>query len=122
MNFEINDYLKFKDKIKYIVIEKEPENLIQENQLSDSSILKRSNSIKRIEQSYDYMLLGLDHALDNDLVMLSDNDEIPNLELINLKNLKNNFVIFEQFFLYYKFNLLYDRLKWFGTKACKKKR
>jgi beta-1,4-mannosyl-glycoprotein beta-1,4-N-acetylglucosaminyltransferase len=120
LNFDIKDYPKFRDKIKYIVIEKEPENLIQEKNAVENSAIKRSNSIKRIEQSYDYMLLGLENALDNDLIMLSDNDEIPNLETLDSTNLKNNFIIFEQLFFYYKFNLLYDRMTWFGTKACKK--
>ena len=67
------------------------------------------------------MSFGLKDAQDNDLIMLSDNDEIPNLEAINLNEIKNNFIIFEQLFFYYKFNLIYDKLKWSGTKACKKK-
>ena len=113
LNFNVNDYPKFKDKIRYITIEKEPENLGQN---------KRINSIKRIEQSYEYMFKGFEDADENDLIMLSDNDEIPNLESLNLEKLKNNFVIFEQLFFYYRFNLLYDRMKWFGTKACKKKK
>ena len=113
LNFNVNDYPKFKDKIRYIIIEKEPENLGQN---------KRINSIKRIEQSYEYMFKGFEDADENDLIMLSDNDEIPNLESLNLEKLKNNFVIFEQLFFYYRFNLLYDRMKWFGTKACKKKK
>ena len=112
LNFNVNDYPKFKDKIRYIIIEKEPENLGQN---------KRVNSIKRIEQSYEHMFRGIEDAEENDLIMLSDNDEIPNLESLNLKKLENNFVIFEQLFFYYRFNLLYDRMKWFGTKACKKK-
>ncbi len=122
LNFDINDYPKFKDKINYIIIEKEPENLLREDTSAKNTIKKRSNSIKRIEQSYDYMLIGLKEALDDDLIMLSDNDEIPKLDSLNLSNLKNNFFVFEQLFFYYKFNLLYDRMKWFGTKACKKKK
>ena len=34
---------------------------------------------------------------------------------------KNNIFIFEQLFFYYKFNLFYDLIPWYGTKACKKK-
>jgi len=92
---------------------------------SDDEILKnyhykRINSIKRINQSYDYMKEGILEASDNDLIILSDNDEIPNLSSINKFN--NDFYIFEQLFFYYKFNYLYDRIKWYGSKACKKKK
>ena len=31
LNFDINNYPKFKDKIKYIVIDKEPDGIIEEN-------------------------------------------------------------------------------------------
>ena len=122
LNFDINDYSKFKDKIIYIVIENQPDDLIKNEETIDSPSKKRLNSIKRIEQSYEYMMNGLKEALDDDLIMLSDNDEIPNLSSINLNILKNDFIIFEQLFFYYKFNLLYDRMKWYGTKACKKKK
>ena len=121
LNFNINDYPKFKDKINYIVIENEPPNLKNLDSSLVNNKIKRMNSIKRIEQSYDYMMKGLGEIQDNDLVMISDNDEIPKLDSINLNEIGNNFLIFEQFFFYYKFNLLYDKIKWPGTKACKKK-
>ena len=122
LNFNINDYPKFKEKIKYIVIEKEPVDLFRNEELLKSSYYKRLNSIKRIEQSYEYMLYGLGSADDNDLILLSDNDEIPNLSLIANKQISADYILFKQLFFYYKFNLLYDRIDWFGTKACKKKR
>ena len=122
LNFNINDYPKFKDKIEYIVIEKEPVDLFRNEELLKSSYNKRLNSIKRIEQSYEYMSYGLGSANDNDLILLSDNDEIPNLSLIANKQISADYILFKQLFFYYKFNLLYDRIDWFGTKACKKKR
>ena len=121
LNFNINDYPKFKDKINYIIIDKEPDNIDKENKSSEKKISKRMNSIKRIEQSYEYMSKGLGEINDDDLVMISDNDEIPNLESVDINKINNNFLIFEQLFFYYKFNLLYDKLLWPGTKACKKK-
>ena len=123
LHFNINDYPKFKEKIEYIVIENEPVDLIKDNKLLKDSYYKRSNSLKRIEQSYEYMLNGLDSAVDNDLILLSDNDEIPNLSSLLIEDLKKtDYVIFKQLFFYYKFNLFYDRVPWFGTKGCKKKR
>ena len=120
LNFDINDYPKFKDKINYIIIDHEPSDLFSDDEISKNYHYKRINSIKRINQSYDYMKEGILEASDNDLIILSDNDEIPNLSSISSFN--NDFYIFEQLFFYYKFNYLYDRIKWYGSKACKKKK
>ena len=120
LNFDINNFKKFKDKIKYLVIENEPDGISKN--LKDLSAVKRTNSLLRIEQSYDYMINALDDVNDNDLVCLSDNDEIPNLDSPSFKNSKNDIFIFKQLFFYYKFNLFYNLMPWYGTKACKKKK
>ena len=122
LNFDINDYPKFKEKIKYIVIENEPEGILQDEDKNKHLPYKRLNSIKRIEQSYNHMSKGIEDANDEDLIMLSDNDEIPNLQHLDFAKINNNYIIFEQLFFYFKFNLLYDRMLWFGTKACRKKK
>ena len=119
LNFDINNYPKFKDKIIYVVIDKEPEGIVPEN---NNPTLQRSNSLKRIALSYDESLKVLKAAGDDDLIMLSDNDEIPNLNSIKFKNNMNDLVLFNQLFFYYKFNLLYDKMIWPGTKGCKKKK
>ena len=120
LNFDIKNYQKFKDKINYIIIENEPEGLVVNQNLSSAE--KRLNSLKRVEQSYDYMAKSLNDAEDNDLIILSDNDEIPNLNSKQFLNSKKNIFIFEQLFFYYKFNLHYDLMNWFGSKACRKKK
>ena len=76
LNFNINEYPKFKNKIEYIVIDNQPLDLYSEEKIKQNPIYKRLNSIKRIEQSYDYMSKGIQNADENDLIMLSDNDEI----------------------------------------------
>jgi len=119
LNFDIKNYPKFKDKIKYIVIDKEPEGIIEEK--NDPS-KQRANSLKRIELSYDAHFKEIKDANEDDLILLSDNDEIPNLDSIEFKKNKNDIIFFNQLFFYFKFNLLYDRMKWIGTKACKKKK
>ena len=119
LNFDINNFQKFKDKIKYLIIETEPEGINQN--LQNSSAIKRTNSLLRIEQSYNYMINALNDVHENDLICLSDNDEIPNFEANDFKNSKNDIFIFKQLFFYYKFNLFYDLMPWYGTKACKKK-
>ena len=122
LNFNINNYPKFKDKIIYLVIENEPDQIINDNNLVKKQSVKRLNSITRINQSYDFMQKGIINAEPNDLILLSDNDEIPNLESKQFRNSKKDLFIFKQFLCYYKFNLLYDLMPWFGSKACKKKK
>ena len=119
LNFNINNFPKFKDKIEYLVIEKEPNGIDFEN---TSSSAKRMNSLLRIEQSYDFMMQAIKDDSDDDLICLSDNDEIPNFESKHFKNSDNDIYIFKQLFFYYKFNLFYDLMPWYGTKACKKKK
>ena len=122
LNFNINNYPKFKDKIIYLVIENEPDQIINDNNLVKKQSVKRLNSITRINQSYDFMQKGIKHAEPDDLILLSDNDEIPNLESKQFKNSNKDLFIFKQLFFYYKFNLQYDLMSWFGSKACKKKK
>ncbi len=122
LNFDINNYKKFKDKIIYLVIEKEPENILKIDDSGDSLGIQRLNSLKRIEQSYDFMQNGLNEANENDLILLSDNDEIPNLDSDKFVKSNKDIFIFRQLFFYYKFNLLYNSMFWHGTKACKKKK
>ena len=119
LNFDINNYPKFKDKIIHIVIDKEPDGIVPEN--NDPS-LQRSNSLKRIALSYDESLKALKESSDEDFIMLSDNDEIPNLNSKDFATNKKDIVLFKQLFFYFRFDLLYDRMHWFGTKGCKKKK
>ena len=121
LNFDINDYPKFKDKIIYLKIDKEPIDLYGDMEASKDPIYKRLNSIKRIEQSYDFMMKGIINASDEDLIIISDNDEIPNLNSNKFKKSNKKFYIFKQLLFYYKFNLLHETMPWFGSKACKKK-
>ena len=120
-NFNIDDYPKFKDKIIYLKITEEPNGLYKNKNDFKNSSYKRLNSIKRIEQSYDHMMKGIIDAEDDDLIIISDNDEIPNLDSKKFKESNKNFIIFKQLLFYYKFNLFHELMPWFGSKACKKK-
>ena len=119
LNFDINRYKKFKDKIIYLVIDSEPKDIIKLKNDNSDSVSKRLNSIKRVEQSYDHIKFGLKDARQEDLILLSDNDEIPNLNKCNLNNIGNKIYIFQQKIFNYKFNLFYDLIPWYGTRACK---
>ena len=124
LNFDINKFSKFKDKIIYLVVEKEPENLIyedKENKLESDTDL-RINSVRRIAFQRNKLLEAVKNiARPDDYIFYSDNDEIPDLSLFNPKKNKSKIVIFEQELFYFKFNLLCNRTKWYGTRAIKKK-
>ena len=63
---------------------------------------------------------GLKEALEDDLILISDLDEIPDLTKLDFSKIQNNILIFEQKMFYYKLNLFYEDYKWLGTKSCKK--
>ena len=122
--FDINNYKKFKEKIHYIVLDHEPLGISKisdkdnENSKNSKYIL---NAAKRENFQRNCITKGLEKADDTDIVLISDLDEIPNLEENNLKNIENKFIFFKQKLFYYKFNLKLESFEWFGTKACKKK-
>jgi|TARA_B110000914_G_C15512608_1_gene471596 beta-1,4-mannosyl-glycoprotein beta-1,4-N-acetylglucosaminyltransferase len=118
LNFDINNYPKFKDKIIYIVIDNEPKGIVPDQ---DDPLSQRLNSLKRVSLSYDACFNATRNCSSDDFIMLSDNDEIPNLDSKQFKKSKKKIILFKQLFFYYKFNLLYDRMPWIGTKGCKKK-
>ncbi len=122
-NFNIDDFKDFKEKIIYILIDKEPEGLYEiDPQNSEHEGLKRINSLKRIEIQYNSLAKGIKDADPDDLIMVSDCDEIPNLDNLKPEKIKNNIILFKQKIFYYKFNLLHENMDWFGTKACRKKK
>ena len=119
INFNINDYPKFKDKIIHIILEKDSENLIMKKNLTAQE--KRMNSINRIKTQRNYIKNFLNDFSPEDYIIHSDNDEIPNLEKFDFKAVKKKFLIFNQQMFYYKLNLSLPNLSWFGSKACKLK-
>ena len=122
LNFDINKYPKFKSKIHYIVVENEPQDLIKLDGLpyDHAQGMKRMNSLKRIRQQYDVLREGIKDAQNDDLIILSDCDEIPNLENLNKVNSKQ-IIIFKQLLFYYKFDLHHNAMTWYGSKGCLKK-
>ena len=109
LNFDISNYSKFKDKIIYIVIDREPEGIVDEN---NDPFLQRSNSLKRIGLSYDESLKALKDFSDEDLIMLSDNDEIPNLGSDQFNKSQKDIILFKQ--LFFILNLIYFTTECFG--------
>jgi len=122
--FDINKYSKFKEKINYIIL-KEPPIGIEEVSINDNegevSRKEILNALKRENLQRDTILKGLNDADDNDWIIISDLDEIPDLTNINFNNIKNKIIFFKQKVFYYKLNLELKNLRWIGTKACRKK-
>ena len=120
--FDINKFKRFENKIKYILTNDIPpgiENIkIDDN---ESEIYRKSifNAWKRENLQRNQISKGLLDAQEEDWVIISDLDEIPNLSEIKLKNINDNFVFFKQDMMYYKFNLRLENYTWIGSKACK---
>jgi len=121
LNFDIKNFSKFKSKIDYVVLDKQPANLRLINK-EDSEKVKESkildNALIRENYQRNFPLDKLKDCLDDDLILINDLDEIPNLE--NFKY-QNKITIFKQKMLYFKFNLIYPEISWTGSKICKKK-
>ena len=124
LNFNIKNFPKFKDKIEYIVVDKQPPDIIfekKEDALSLVAEKKIINSIRRDNYQRNQISSGLNKANDEDLIIISDLDEIPNLVNLNTSKIKNDVYFFKQKMFYYKFNLYYENYFWFGSRATKKK-
>ena len=122
--FDINKYSKFKNKINYIVLENEPVDLeiVHDNDTDDKKNSKYiMNALKRENFQRNGIKKGLTNAEPDDLILVSDVDEIPNLSNLDLNEINDNIILFKQNFYYYKFNLKLEDMPWLGTKGCKYK-
>ncbi len=124
LNFKIENFKKFKDKIEYIVVDDLPTNIKSIN-TDDSDDIKSQklilNGMARDIHQREMLNKGLSKVDENDIILVSDLDEIPNLENLKLSEINNKIIVFKQKMFYYKLNLLYKNCTWYGTKACKKR-
>ena len=122
--FNINNFSKFKDKIIYLLVDEDAP-LIEKIYDTDNDNKKFGkqimNSLKRENFQRNYIAKGLVEASDDDWIIISDLDEIPNLAENDLKSIRSPIVFFKQLMMYYKFNLVMKNFRWIGSKACKKK-
>jgi len=113
LNFNMEKFKKFKEKIIYIVVNDTLDN-IKKSHIGQNSLVERHqrNSIMK----------GLKNCDDNDLVIISDVDEIPDLNKLSLFDEKNRYAVFCQKKFDYKLNLLNETEgTWYGSKICLKK-
>ena len=124
LKFNLKKFERFKDKIIYLIYEKEPKEI--EKVLDEDIKIEKDrkyilNAAYRENGQRNYIQKGLTGAEENDLILISDVDEIPNLSKLNFNKIKEKIILFKQDMFYYKFNLHLPNLIWTGTKGCKKK-
>ena len=124
LKFDINNFKKFKDKIQYIIVDTQPPNILP---IDDRDNFEKKgqklilNGYARDNYQRNKLADGIKEAADDDIIIISDLDEIPNLKKINFNQIKNKIIQFKQKMFYYKLNLYYPEFYWFGSRACKKK-
>ena len=112
LNFDIKKFPKFKNKINYIIVDDTPKDIIKPHTGGESLVEQHQRNS---------LIKGLNKASDNDLVILYEVDEIPDLNKLKEFN-KNKYAVFSQKMFMYKLNLLNLReSNWHGSKICLKK-
>ena len=105
----LNILENLKKKIKYLLLD---DTLLLDKKKNDLNSWIRENNQRN------FISKGLQNCSNEDIILISDADEIPNLTKINFHNLKEKVYAFEQLNYMYKLNLLRSD-KWIGTKLCK---
>ena len=85
LKFDINKYKKFENKIIYLIFDKEPSG-IEKVFDTDMRVKYQETYIKcasRENGQRNFISKGLERVNEKDLILISDVDEIPNLEKIN---------------------------------------
>ena len=113
LNFNINNFKKFSKKIIYVIADYDSKKDFV-NHIGGESIIEQHqrNNLSK----------GLSKANDNDLIILSDSDEIPDLKKLNQIKRNTKFTAFSQIMFMYKLNLQnLNESNWIGSKMCLKK-
>lgn len=115
LNFDLTNFQKITDKIIYIIVDDMP-NIFKNKKEKYPLYNFQINKLKD----------GLIDASDDDLIIISDEDEIPNPKTIaNFKYNIFKYGIFMQNLYYYKFNIYNETEnngnKWPGSRICLKK-
>jgi len=124
LKFNHKKFEKFKNKIIYKVYNENQNNIekIFDNDSEKTKSYKYiMNALKRENGQRNYIQVGLDNANANDIVLISDVDEMPNLSGIDFTKIKEKIFMFRQDMFYYKFDLKLPNMVWTGTKGCRKK-
>ena len=120
LKFNHKKFKKFKDKIIYLVYEElsqKIETLEKDDNESEKSRKYILNALYRENGQRNHIVKGLSNANKDDIILISDVDEIPNMTEIDLNEINEKIILFKQDMFYYKFNLKMPNLKWTWNKS-----
>ena len=107
LKFDIEKFHKFKDKIIYVPVKDMPDG---------------DNPYVRENFQRNCILRGLVNSKDEDYIIISDADEIPNPDKIKNFQLDMKYAVFKQKHFYYKLNMISSKNPfWYGSRICVKK-
>ena len=107
LRFDINNFINFKDKIINVPVKNMPD--------GENPWLRENFQRNCIER-------GLTNSRPEDLIIISDVDEIPDLTNIEGYLKSKRYAVFKQKAFYYKLNMQNTTLPyWYGSRVCKKK-
>ena len=112
LNFDINNFKKFENKIIYHVVEDIPQTVKNYKKGWSPNFFRENFHRNEISKP-------IEKCDPNDLILISDADEIPNFESIKNNKIKK-FALLSQRNFYYKLNLQSSN-DWLGTGICYKK-
>mgnify|MGYP001395756211 CR=1 FL=1 len=113
INFDISKFKKFKHKIKFIIADFKEDITFQKHMGGESPIEQHQRNS---------LIKGIENADPNDLIFLSDSDEIPDFKKINEIKKSKRFVAFSHQMFMYKLNLQnINENNWIGTRMTRKK-
>jgi len=122
--FNKEKFIKYRDKIIYLVHDEVPSKVKKINDEDDEKTQTNKyimNALYRENAQRNYIINGLNNANNEDIILISDVDEIPKIDKFEFNKVNNKIILFRQDMFYYKFNLCLPDFKWTGTKACRKK-
>ena len=122
--FDKSKFSKFKNKIIYLIHDEIPKQVEIVNEKDSENEKNRKyimNAVYRENSQRNYISEGIKKADKNDLILISDVDEIPKFGNLNIQEITNKIIMFKQNMFHYKYNLVLPNFKWTGTKAVRKK-
>ena len=90
LNFDIKKFKKFENKINYIIVDNQPKNILD---LSDKDTKEERgeklilNGMARDYFQRENLFQGIGEASSDDLILISDLDEIPNLSKLDFNSI-----------------------------------
>ena len=113
INFNLDNFQKYKNKIKFVVADYKEEINFEKHIGGESPVEQHQRNA---------LIHGIEDASSEDLIILSDSDEIPDLSKLQDIEKNKTYIAFSQKMFTYKLNLQnLDESNWIGSKITKKK-